>query len=90
MKMIEIKDWDDVEEVLCDGSREEILSLRCPDCGGAIEYRGSKTCSSFEMRCRSCGYISRGHGVPSDIACVRFFGGQYKIPLHEKQKSNIS
>ena len=30
-------DWDDVDDILYDRTKEEISKLRCPDCGGMIK-----------------------------------------------------
>jgi len=78
------KDWRDVDDVLFFGDKEDILNLRCPDCGCSIEYRACEVSESIEIRCRRCGYISRARGIPENPACVRYFGESYKIPLQEK------
>lgn len=71
-------DWYDVDDILYDGTKEEILKLRCPDCGGTIKYSYEKSCNSFTVLCESCGYLSRSHGGPIPN-CYRLFGEKYEI-----------
>lgn len=71
-------DWYDVDDVLYDGTKEEIANLKCPDCGGAISYRYNDNVSTFEVLCKGCGYVARGHGSPRPN-CADFFGNEYTI-----------
>ena len=73
-----VTDWYDVEDVLYDGTKEEIESLCCPDCGAKISYRFSNEPRGFEVRCKTCGYIERGVGgnIPN---CVTFFGEKHSF-----------
>lgn len=48
--------WDDIEEILCYGSEEEIKALKCPNCGGDIYHIFG---SGLEYGCKKCGRVSR-------------------------------
>jgi ribosomal protein S27E len=74
-------DWDDLDHVLYDGTKEEILKVRCPDCGGKISFQyfereGLK--SSFTIKCSGCYTLSKGCGGPKPN-CAEFFGNEYTI-----------
>ena len=64
-------DWLDVDDILFDGTKEEIKKIKCPDCGGTLEYSYFE--GRFEERCQKCGAIEIQHGgkIPN---CVLFFG----------------
>lgn len=70
-------DWYDVEDVLYDGTKEEIANLKCPGCDGEISFRYDDV-SAFEVSCKSCGYLARGYGGPRPN-CADFFGNEYTI-----------
>ena len=70
--------WDDVEDILYDGSQEEIEQIVCPDCGSKIQYRYGLESTSFEIRCLHCGYISRATGSPKP-KCVSYFGNEHQF-----------
>jgi len=84
------KDWYDVDDVLFFGSKEDILNLCCPDCGGEIEYSGSEEYSAIGIKCSSCGYGSRAHKIPENISCFKYFGENYRIPLREQKAVEVS
>ena len=69
-------DWYDVEDILYDGTKEEIQALRCPDCGGNISYNYDPTARRFSIMCKACGMLSVSHGgeIPN---CYRFIGPAY-------------
>jgi len=81
--MLKVRDWNDVIDILYFGTKEDILSLACPDCGGPIQYQASASCSTFQVSCVACGVLSRGHGIPDDLACVKYFGESYTIPARK-------
>lgn len=66
--------WENIEDVLFDGSPEEILALRCPECGEEIDFQYSAETRSLEIRCKGCGMISRAHGVAYEPNCARLQG----------------
>ena len=65
-KEIKKMDWNDVEEIIFNGDKQQVDSLRCPDCGNRIEITVSKLerYNTIEIRCNGCGYLSRGFGGP--------------------------
>ena len=71
----EIMDWCDVDDVLYEGDKKDILALRCPDCGRRFKYVYSPRTKNMEIRCSGCGYFSRAYGniVPN---CYRLLGEQ--------------
>ena len=54
--------WYDVEDILFNGSREEMLNLSCPDCIGNISVKYDEEVRGMEIRCMRCGHIERLHG----------------------------
>ncbi len=64
-------DWFDIDEILYDGTKEEIGKIKCPDCGGAIEFTYFK--GRFEKKCQKCGAFEIEHSeqIPN---CVTFYG----------------
>jgi len=79
------KDWEDVQEILYFGSRKDILSLRCPDCGKEIHYTACPEYSAIDIKCDGCGRVLLAHKVPDNLACVKYFGEDFKIPLQEQK-----
>lgn len=65
-------DWYDVEDVLYDGTNEQIDNLKCPDCGEKISYIYNKECNSLTIECKKCGYVSKGHGCSKIPNCANF------------------
>ncbi len=74
--MIKPKKWDDLYDILYDGSKEEMKDVVCPECGGNISYRYCDEVNSFEVSCNACGRIDRAIGAPKP-ACSKFFGDVY-------------
>ncbi len=71
-----LNDWYDVEDILYDGTKEDIEKIVCPECGEKIQYKYSEESNSFEVRCIHCGHISRDTGAPKP-KCVEYFGIEY-------------
>lgn len=67
-------DWYDIEDILYDGTKEEIEKLRCPDCGGNISFSCSIKYKRFVLKCDSCGYLSISNGFLKEPNCYKFFG----------------
>lgn len=72
-----VSDWEDIEDILYDGTKEDIEKIVCLDCGGKIQYKYSEESNSFEIKCIHCGHISRETGSPKP-KCVEYFGSVYK------------
>lgn len=71
-------DWLDVNDVLYDGKKDEIAKLRCPDCGGNIEYEYERDIAVFKVMCPECGYVSKENGAP-EPNCAKIFGIKHTI-----------
>jgi len=54
-------DWDDVDEILFDGTEEQIRDIKCPECGGKIEFSYCHETRGTETRCLGCYTVIRGH-----------------------------
>ena len=69
-------DWYDIDDILYDGTKEEIEKVVCPDCGEKIAYRYSDDVNSFEVSCKGCGHLSRANGSPKPN-CVLYYGNVF-------------
>jgi hypothetical protein len=76
-------DWDDVEEVLFDGNKEQIDSVRCPDCGGSISFEFNEHYRTFKTACLNCGAWSKGCKAADKPRCAEIYGN--KAVLGSKQ-----
>ncbi len=50
--------WNDIEDILFDGTQEDIKELRCPDCNGKIATNYDAKNNSLKVSCKQCGYNS--------------------------------
>ncbi len=82
-------DWEDVQEILYFGSKEDILNLKCPDCGHEIEFVATPIYNSIQIKCEGCGVINLAHKVPDNLSCVKYFGESFKIPLKNQKKTKV-
>ena len=73
-------DWYDVEDILFDGSKEEMSKLKCPDCKGNIHVIYSEKVNSMQITCNKCGAIERLYGVDTPN-CYLFFGNEKIFPV---------
>ena len=71
--------WYDIENILFDGTKENIEKLRCPECGGKISFSCSMKYARFVLRCNSCGYLSVSHGFYATPNCCSIFGDEYTL-----------
>jgi len=55
--------WDDVDDILFDGTEEEIDAVKCPECGGDLKFSYFPKTRSREILCLGCGAIVRAHGT---------------------------
>lgn len=74
--------WGDLNDVLFDGSEQEIRECHCPDCGGEINFRYDEMMKGFEVSCARCGAIERHDGVHYMPNCA-------KITTVEAEKAYI-
>ena len=60
--------WESIEDVLYDGSAEDIKSLTCPDCHSTIYFEYSPKFRSLQFGCKKCQKVIREtgcHQVPN-------------------------
>ena len=55
--------WDDVEDILFNGTPEQINAVKCPECGGELRISYFPTSRSMEIFCKKCGTLIRSNGV---------------------------
>ena len=53
--------WYDVDDILYDGSEEEIRACRCPDCGAELRFHYAAEAKTLEVKCTGCGMAARHH-----------------------------
>jgi ribosomal protein S27AE len=76
--------WDDVNDVLFEGSKKRIEELLCPDCGGFLEYHYSSSVKEMTLKCTGkCGHLEKMHGLPEVPNCATLLGN-HKIIKPEK------
>lgn len=73
-------DWYDIDEILLDGTVEEIKKLKCPDCGGVLEfnytpYKSSKL-GDLRVFCHSCNQYEALHKLMGEPNCVKYLGAK--------------
>lgn len=56
---INIESWDDVEDILYDGTASEIKNIHCPDCKSEISYAYFDKTKSMNIQCKKCGILIR-------------------------------
>ena len=64
--------WEDVDEILLDGTIEQILDVKCPDCGGDLEFDYSSKTREMDTFCARCGTLTRAHGVSHEPNFYKF------------------
>ena len=55
--------WDDVEDILFDGTNEQINTVKCPECKGELRISYFPTTRNIEIICKNCRTIVRSHGA---------------------------
>ena len=55
--------WDDVEEIIFDGTEDQISSVKCPECGGNLRLSYFPLTRNIEIRCKDCNTVVRSHGA---------------------------
>ncbi len=68
-------DWYDGDDILIGGTKTQIASLRCPDCGGRLKYAysGGADAGRLAVSCIKCYALEVLHKLP-EPNCARFFG----------------
>jgi len=57
--------WEDVEGILFEGTREQIDGVKCPDCGGELRFLYYPMARNTEIFCKGCHIVLRSHGAKS-------------------------
>jgi len=70
-------DWNDIDNILFNGTKEEIESLKCPECENNIFVRISVEYQEILIKCEKCGIIIKGHGLHEIPNAYRFFGKEF-------------
>jgi len=55
--------WDDVDDIIYDGTEEQINAVKCPECGGDLKLSYFPLTRNVEIRCFGCGTLIRAHGA---------------------------
>ena len=55
--------WDDIDDIIFDGTPEQIRDVKCPECDGDLRLSYFPLTKSVEIYCRSCGTVIRQSGV---------------------------
>lgn len=55
--------WDEIEDIIFKGSKENIDKLMCPECGGQLIVNYSTATNSLEVKCKHCGSCTRQSGL---------------------------
>ena len=55
--------WDDIDNIIYDGTSEQIDSIKCPECNGKLKLSYFPMTKSVEILCRGCGTIIRQNGI---------------------------
>ena len=55
--------WDDVDDIIFDGTKEQIDSVKCPECKSHLRLSYYPETMNVEIRCRGCGTVILEHGV---------------------------
>ena len=68
--------WDDIDDVLYDGTKLDIQKAVCPECKGMLSFNYTE--NIFKIECCKCGHLSVAYNSPLPN-CVKFFGNQHTI-----------
>ena len=55
--------WDDIEDIIFDGTEEQIEVIKCPECGGRLKLAYFPKYKNLEIRCKDCYTVVRSHGA---------------------------
>jgi ribosomal protein S27E len=55
--------WDDIDDIVFDGTQEQIENVKCPECGHGLKVSYFPKTRSVEIYCRGCHTIVRESGV---------------------------
>ncbi len=69
-------DWGDIEEILFKGTDKQIRSVKCPDCGGKIEFEFNEVHRTMQIRCIDCGTWTKGCKTLHKPRCTSLYGNK--------------
>ena len=55
--------WDEVDDIIFDGTEEQINNVKCPECGSGLRLAYFPITRSVEIHCRECGVVIKQNGV---------------------------
>ncbi|MCL2513700.1 MAG: hypothetical protein FWF08_07350 [Oscillospiraceae bacterium] len=55
--------WDDIEDIIFDGTEEQIGAVSCPECNGDLKLSYFPLTKNIEIRCLDCKTVVRENGV---------------------------
>ena len=55
--------WDDVDDIIFEGTEEQINAVKCPECGGDLKLSYFPLTKNVEIRCYGCETVIRQHGI---------------------------
>ena len=55
--------WDDIDDIIYDGTAEQISKIKCPECGSGLRLSYFPKTRSVEIHCRECGVVIKQNGV---------------------------
>ncbi len=64
-----------IDEILFDGSKQEMEDMRCPECGGFIGY--SITDNNMTIWCTSCKTKESLYKIFEKPNCQAFYGNKH-------------
>lgn len=70
-------DRDSIDEILIDGSKDEMHDLICPECNTSVSYEYSSEADSFVTKCKCT--IERSNGLFHEPNCVEYFGKKHQF-----------
>ena len=68
---MKVNTWEAVENILFDGTTEDIKDVRCPECDQAIFYTYNPVFKSLEYGCKTCGKHIRAKGCHEEPNCYK-------------------
>ena len=58
--------WDDIDDIIFDGTAEQISDVKCPECGSGLRLAYFPKTKSVEIRCLACGVVIKQNGVSQE------------------------
>jgi transcription initiation factor TFIIIB Brf1 subunit/transcription initiation factor TFIIB len=58
--------WDDVDDILFDGTQEQIDNIKCPECNNDLKLSYFPMTKSVQIICKGCHTVVRQNGVSQE------------------------